>query len=187
MTRRTEQRRLAGVAAAALAVIVVSTLAPVESEAAPITVPATASAPVVALTAPLPATPKAATVRKPAATTKTSVTAAAVAPYRAGTPEYAKWWARRIMASRFHWTSPTQYQCVVKLWQRESNWLSSAYNRGSGATGIPQATPGSKMRSAGADWRTNAVTQIRWGLGYIKHVYGTPCGAWSHSQAHGWY
>jgi hypothetical protein len=187
VTRRTEQRRLAGVAVAALAVIVVSTLAPVESEAAPIVVPVAASAPVVALAAPLPAAPKAATVRKPAATSTTTVKAAAVAPYRTGSPSYAKWWARRIMSTQFRWTSPTQYQCLVKLWQRESNWLASAYNRGSGATGIPQAVPGSKMRSAGADWRTNAVTQIRWGLGYIKQVYGTPCGAWSHSQAHGWY
>ena len=86
------------------------------------------------------------------------------------------------MAQKYHWTSTAQYQCLVHLWQRESNWLYSAYNRGSGATGIPQAVPGSKMRSSGADWRTNPLTQVRWGL-----AYGSPCGAWNHSQARGWY
>ena len=58
---------------------------------------------------------------------------------------------------------------------------------GSGATGIPQSLPGSKMASAGADWQSNATTQIRWGLGYIQSVYGTPCSAWGHSQATNWY
>src|SRR5580698_3493300 len=55
------------------------------------------------------------------------------------------------------------------------------------AFGIPQALPGSKMASAGPDWQTNPTTQIKWGLGYIKSVYGTPCGAWSHEEADGWY
>ena len=57
----------------------------------------------------------------------------------------------------------------------------------SGAYGIPQALPGSKMASVGADWRDNAVTQIKWGLGYIADRYGSPCGAWAHSEGHGWY
>jgi len=184
VTRRTEQRRLAAVATAALAVIVVTSFAPVDSQAAPVAAPAAPTA-VVAPVVPAPA-PKPATVRTPPRAS-TAVKAAAIAPYRAGTPAYAKWWARRIMATRFHWAASSQYQCLVRLWQRESNWLVSAYNSGSGATGIPQAVPGSKMRSAGADWRTSAVTQVRWGLGYIKRVYGSPCGAWSHSQAHGWY
>ena len=63
----------------------------------------------------------------------------------------------------------------------------SAYNAGSGAFGIPQALPGSRMASAGPDWQTNAATQIKWGLDYIKGTYGSPCGAWSHEEATGWY
>ena len=80
-----------------------------------------------------------------------------------------------------------QFACLVSLWNKESGWNYQAHNRSSGAYGIPQALPGSKMASAGGDWATNAGTQIAWGLGYITGRYGTPCGAWSHSQAHGWY
>ncbi|MCU4672550.1 transglycosylase SLT domain-containing protein [Microbacterium fluvii] len=79
------------------------------------------------------------------------------------------------------------YDCLVALWKKESGWRVNAYNSGSGAYGIPQALPGSKMASAGADWATNPATQIKWGLGYISGRYGTPCGAWSHSQSAGWY
>lgn len=82
--------------------------------------------------------------------------------------------------------STSQYQCLVKLWNRESGWRTTAggvYR----SYGIPQANPGTKMASAGRGWRTDATTQIRWGLGYIKGRYGTPCGAWGHSQATGWY
>lgn len=80
-----------------------------------------------------------------------------------------------------------QFDCLNSLWQKESNWSHTAQNPSSGAYGIPQSLPGSKMASAGSDWRSNPVTQIRWGLGYISQVYGTPCGAWSHSQANNWY
>lgn len=80
-----------------------------------------------------------------------------------------------------------QFSCLVALWNRESGWRVNAFNRSSGAYGIPQALPGSKMGSAGADWETSAATQITWGLGYIGGRYGTPCGAWSHSQSTGWY
>lgn len=80
-----------------------------------------------------------------------------------------------------------QMACLDKLWSRESGWNHKAYNGGSGATGIPQALPGSKMASAGADWKTNPATQIRWGLGYIKSRYKTPCAAWGHSERDGWY
>ncbi|WP_345799980.1 lytic transglycosylase domain-containing protein [Microbacterium sp. AZCO] len=80
-----------------------------------------------------------------------------------------------------------QFGCLVALWNKESGWNYQAYNRGSGAYGIPQALPGSKMGSAGADWQTNAATQVLWGLGYVQGRYGTPCGAWSHSQSTGWY
>jgi hypothetical protein len=79
-----------------------------------------------------------------------------------------------------------QYSCLVSLWNRESHWRVNAENP-DGAYGIPQALPGSKMASAGPDWQTNATTQITWGLGYITSRYGTPCGAWAHSQSTGWY
>ncbi|MDJ0324830.1 hypothetical protein QMG61_13790 [Cryobacterium sp. PH31-AA6] len=80
-----------------------------------------------------------------------------------------------------------EYSCLVSLWNRESGWRVDAYNAGSGAYGIPQSLPGSKMASAGGDWRTNAATQINWGLGYIAARYGAPCGAWAHSENVGWY
>ena len=80
-----------------------------------------------------------------------------------------------------------QYNCLVSLWNRESHWNVYSYNANSGAYGIPQALPGSKMASAGPDWQTNPATQITWGLGYITGRYGTPCGAWDHSQSTGWY
>lgn len=80
-----------------------------------------------------------------------------------------------------------QMPCLDKLWQKESGWNEFAENKSSGAYGIPQALPGRKMASAGSDWRTNPATQVKWGLGYIKGRYGTPCGAWGHSQRRGWY
>lgn len=80
-----------------------------------------------------------------------------------------------------------QMPCLNKLWNKESNWRTTAENTSSGAYGIPQSLPGSKMASEGDDWRTNPATQIRWGLGYIKGRYGTPCKAWDHSVATGWY
>ena len=79
-----------------------------------------------------------------------------------------------------------QYDCLVQIWDHESGWRVHASNP-SGAYGIPQALPGSKMASAGPDWQNNATTQITWGLGYIKSRYGTPCGAWASWQANGWY
>jgi hypothetical protein len=82
--------------------------------------------------------------------------------------------------------STSQFGCLDDIWSRESGWRYNAENA-SGAYGIPQALPGSKMASAGADWATNPATQIRWGLGYIKATYGTPCNAWAFWQAHGWY
>lgn len=80
-----------------------------------------------------------------------------------------------------------EFACLVDLWNRESRWNHRSENTSSGAYGIPQSLPGSKMASAGADWQTNPETQIRWGLGYISGRYGTPCGAWAHSEAKGWY
>lgn len=82
---------------------------------------------------------------------------------------------------------PEQFGCLDSLYMSESGWRVNADNPHSSAYGIPQALPGSKMSSAGADWATNPVTQIRWGLGYIQDRYGTPCGAWSFKRGHGWY
>ncbi len=90
------------------------------------------------------------------------------------------------MLKSFGWSS-SQFSCLKPLWQHESSWSVSASNSSTGAYGIPQAAPGSKMASAGPDWKTNASTQIKWGLGYIKDTYGSPCAAWSHAQADGWY
>jgi uncharacterized protein YabE (DUF348 family) len=89
------------------------------------------------------------------------------------------------MVSARGWGSD-QFGCLVSLWNKESGWRTNAANP-SGAYGIPQALPGSKMASAGGDWQTSASTQISWGLGYIASVYGTPCSAWAHSQATNWY
>jgi len=80
-----------------------------------------------------------------------------------------------------------QFACLEKLWQKESSWNEKAKNKSSGAYGIPQALPASKMATAGGDYLTNPATQIKWGLSYIKSRYTTPCKAWSHSQANNWY
>jgi uncharacterized protein YabE (DUF348 family) len=93
--------------------------------------------------------------------------------------------AKAMLAAR-GWGSD-QFSCLVTMWNHESGWRVNAANP-SGAYGIPQALPGSKMASAGSDWQTNPATQIRWGLQYISSRYGTPCGAWATWQAHGgWY
>ena len=90
------------------------------------------------------------------------------------------------MLSQFGWSSG-QFSCLQPLWALESGWNIYASNPGSGAYGIPQALPGSKMASAGPDWQSDAATQIRWGLTYIQGTYGSPCAAWSHEEADGWY
>ena len=92
--------------------------------------------------------------------------------------------ARAYAQSRL---SSTQYNCLNQLWIKESGWRWNAGNPTSGAYGIPQALPGSKMATAGADWRTNPVTQVKWGLGYVSGRYGTACAAWAHWRNHGWY
>jgi hypothetical protein len=85
-----------------------------------------------------------------------------------------------------HGWSESQFGCLDRLWTRESGWRLTAHNP-SGAYGIPQALPGSKMALMGADWRTNPITQIRWGLYYIAGAYGTPCAALEHSYAYNYY
>ena len=90
------------------------------------------------------------------------------------------------MLSSFGWSPGTYFSCLNDIYTRESGWRYNAENA-SGAYGIPQALPGSKMATAGADWMTNPATQIKWGLGYIQSRYGDPCSAWSFWQAHGYY
>jgi hypothetical protein len=90
------------------------------------------------------------------------------------------------MLGSYGWSS-SQFSCLDSLWNLESGWNVYASNPSSGAYGIPQALPGSKMASAGSDWQSDAATQIRWGLGYIQAMYGSPCGAWAHEQADGSY
>lgn len=100
-------------------------------------------------------------------------------------PNTAQSIAYNLLAS-FGFNPHTYFGCLLDLWNRESGWRYDAENA-SGAYGIPQALPGSKMSSAGSDWQTNPATQIKWGLGYIKQLYGTPCGAWSFEEANGYY
>jgi hypothetical protein len=86
----------------------------------------------------------------------------------------------------YGFSASAQFGCLNDIWTRESNWIYNAENA-SGAYGIPQALPGSKMASAGPNWETDPTTQIKWGLGYIQATYGTPCNAWAFWQANGWY
>ncbi|MEU1573074.1 transglycosylase SLT domain-containing protein [Streptomyces collinus] len=80
-----------------------------------------------------------------------------------------------------------QFQCFSNIVDHESDWNYKAVNPSSGAYGMFQALPGSKMSSVGADWRTNPATQIKWGLNYMNDRYGSPCEAWSFWQANNWY
>jgi hypothetical protein len=100
--------------------------------------------------------------------------------------EGAKEVAKEIIAAKYTW-SEKQFPCLDQLWTKESNWNYKARNRVSGAHGIPQALPATKMEVVGTDWRTNPVTQITWGLKYIKERYNTPCAAWSKFKRSNWY
>jgi hypothetical protein len=106
-------------------------------------------------------------------------------PAITGTPTSAQAYAYTQVVQR-GW-GENDYSCLVSLWERESNWNASAMNKSSGAYGIPQSLPGSKMASAGADWESNPNTQVNWGLTYISDRYSTPCEAWAHSESVGWY
>jgi hypothetical protein len=121
-----------------------------------------------------------------AAAAEKAAAAAAEKLRNSNTPDGARATAAALASSRYGWGSG-EFSCLNQLWQKESGWSYTAYNASSGATGIPQALPGSKMASAGSDWKTNAATQVAWGLDYIDRAYGNPCAAWSHSQAVNWY
>jgi hypothetical protein len=94
--------------------------------------------------------------------------------------------ARSMMAERYGWGSG-EFSCLDTLWEHESSWDPHSENSSSGAYGIPQALPGSKMSTYGSDWQSSPVTQIEWGLAYIRQSYASPCGAWSVWQSKGWY
>lgn len=83
--------------------------------------------------------------------------------------------------------SASQYQCFLDLWNKESGWNYRALNKSSGAYGIPQALPGSKMKSVGSDWKTNPITQVKWGMRYVDARYGSGCGAWRFWLNNSWY
>ena len=93
-------------------------------------------------------------------------------------PIGAKRFAKEMMASEYGW-GDDEYTCLNRLWTKESHWNYKARNPRSGAHGIAQALPATKMEQVGTDWRTNPITQIQWGLLYISERYDTPCAAWN--------
>ena len=122
---------------------------------------------------------------KKAAERKAAQERAARSRSQGGTPAQNRSLGMQMCADR-GWSS-SQCDDLGRLWQKESGWSSSAHNSSSGAHGIPQSLPGSKMSSHGSDWATSARTQIAWGLDYIAGRYGNPSNAWAHSQSRGWY
>ena len=144
----------------------------------------TSAAPAPGPTTP-PAPPPVAATTKAAPTTTAPRPVAPVVP-AAGCSAYT---GNRLVACNMLGSfgfSVGEMAALDPLWQHESGWSTSAANP-SGAYGIPQALPGSKMATAGSDWQTNPATQISWGLSYIKGRYGSPSAAWSYWQSHGWY
>lgn len=122
-----------------------------------------------------------------AASTRVSArTLAALQIAKAKQPAGARMVAKRIAKNKHGW-GPNQFVCLNNLWTKESGWRYRASNSRTGAYGIPQAHPGSKMVSIARDWRTNPVTQIRWGLRYIDSRYNSPCGAWAKFKRSNWY
>ncbi len=101
-------------------------------------------------------------------------------------PQGAKQVAKALIAEKYQW-GEEQYSCLNKLWTKESHWNYKARNKVSGAHGIAQALPATKMEVVGTDWRTNPVTQISWGLKYINERYDSPCKAWSKFKRSRWY
>jgi hypothetical protein len=101
-------------------------------------------------------------------------------------PSAAQQTAQELMTS-FGFSVSSQWSCLYSLWEQESTWNVYAENAASGAYGIAQALPADKMASVASDWQTDAATQIKWGLSYITQIYGTPCAAWAHEEADGYY
>ena len=107
-------------------------------------------------------------------------------PTGSQTVEALQNYAHDLVINSYGW-SEDDFVALVNLWNKESGWNLNCYNSYSGAYGIPQSLPGSKMASEGDDWQTNGETQIRWGLKYIQGRYGSPSGAWGHFLSHNWY
>jgi hypothetical protein len=118
-------------------------------------------------------------------TSRTASASRSASRYPYASPMYNKKFAYYYGLSVYGW-GDQQFPCLVTLWNHESGWRVNAHNR-SGAHGIPQALPGSKMSSMGSNWQTSPETQIKWGLRYVSKRYHTPCGAWSFWQKHNWY
>jgi hypothetical protein len=163
-------------------------LVDVDGQVAARTTELTAQSTEIAQAAKAAADAKAAAAAKAAADAKAAAAAKAAAktPPVVVDPGSARDIARQMMLATYGWADD-QFTCFDKIISQESGWNVSATNKSSGAYGIPQALPGSKMASAGADWQTNPATQIKWALGYVQSRYGTPCQAWSFKLAHGWY
>jgi len=172
---------------------------PAAAFARPVTAPVTAAAPALATYRPSPSvsiTDDVAGSRlipspKPTPTPPPPPPAPAGTPYPSYTPLPPRQTVVAVSGSPRAYAESlvgaSQFACLDPLWSRESGWNTYAQNPSSGAYGIPQALPGSKMASAGPDWATNPDTQVRWGIGYVDATYGSPCGAWAHEQADGWY
>jgi hypothetical protein len=124
---------------------------------------------------------KALTAAALAAATTGMVLTAAPAQAAPSTATQAKAIAHRMIPD------DAQYNAFSRIVEHESGWNVTATNSSSGAYGLVQALPGSKMASAGSDWKTNPATQIKWGLNYMNSRYGSPTGAWAFWQANGWY
>ena len=116
-----------------------------------------------------------------AAATGMALTAAPAHAATTASPSEAKAIAKQLIPNA------AQYNAFSKIVEHESGWDVDATNPSSGAYGLVQALPGNKMAAAGADWKTNAKTQIKWGLDYMNSRYGSPVGAWNFWQANGWY
>jgi len=114
------------------------------------------------------------------------VSSASASVELARTPNGAREVAKILMEDEYGW-GDKQYACLDDLWIKESNWNYRASNKRTGAHGIPQALPATKMEVVGTDWRTNPVTQISWGLRYIDIRYETPCKAWAKFKRSNWY
>jgi len=114
------------------------------------------------------------------------VSSASASVELARSPEGAREVAKALMAEKYGW-GEKQYACLDGLWTKESRWNYRSSNKRTGAHGIPQALPATKMEVVGTDWRTNPVTQISWGLRYIDIRYDTPCGAFAKFKRTNWY
>ncbi|MBB6406157.1 hypothetical protein [Arthrobacter sp. AZCC_0090] len=174
LSRASESRTVAEHNATPSATATPSASASASASAKPSTAPTQAPAP-----APAAVVPQAAAPAAPVAP------AAPAAPVAVDDPAGAQAYAASMLSS-YGW-GQGEMSALITLWNKESDWRTTATNASSGAYGIVQSLPGEKMASEGADWQTNYQTQIRWGLNYIKQRYGSPSAAWAFHLAHNWY